>query len=89
MSYYIVYSYNNNYGSNCTKYIMGIYEDLTKAKERQNYICGKIINGVNIGNGPISGNGLTTFVNVFPKGDCDLEMFTTSPSDDEDDDEDE
>jgi hypothetical protein len=62
---------------------MGIYEDLTKAKERQNYICGSN-SEINIFNGAISGNGLTTFVNVFPKGDCDVEMFTTSPSDDDD-----
>jgi hypothetical protein len=67
---------------------MGIYEDLTKARERQNYICGDH-SEVNIFNGAISGNGLTTFVNVFPKGDCIVEMFTTSPGGDGDGDEDE
>ena len=79
MSFYVVYSYSSNCGDfPPTKYIEGIYKDLDEAKNRQKVICG---NSARPGiNSSIHGrNGITTFINVVPEGDCHIELFTTSP----------
>lgn len=78
MSYYIVYSYVPSWGHGPTKYIEGIYTDLDQAKHRQTVVCGvKAKPGIN---SSLYGNGLVSFINVVPIGDCHIEMFTTSPS---------
>lgn len=73
-NYYIVFAYHTN-SSFPTKFLMGIYEDEYSASKRQKDICGsKSYTDMNLS---MYGNGLTVFINVFPKGDCHVELFTT------------
>jgi hypothetical protein len=73
-NYYIVFAYRN-YSSFPTKLLMGIYEDEDSAYKRQKDICGS--ESYTDFNSSMNGNGLTVFINVFPKGDCSVELFTT------------
>lgn len=75
-NYYIVFAYNTT-SSFPTKYVMGLYDSVESAYKRQKDICGP--NGVSSYNSSMYGNGMTVFINVFPKGDCNVELFTTSP----------
>lgn len=76
MTFYIVYSYISTLGSfPPTKYVEGIYKDLGEAKNRQKVVCGENAEpGIN---NSVYGNGMTTFINIFPEGDCHIELFTT------------
>lgn len=76
MPFYIVYSYTPTFGSfPPTKYVEGIYKNVDEAINRQKVICGKYAQqGIN---NSFHGNGITTFINSFPDGDCHIELFTT------------
>ena len=76
MTYYIVYSYGPSYGCTSTKYIRGIYRNIEDAKKRQLDICGNEYT-IHMINKSVHGNGITSFINVIPDGDCNVEMFTT------------
>lgn len=74
---YIVYSYA---WLGYTKHVMGVYDTPEEAVARQKDLIpnGSFgINGSRSGR-DVNGNTMTTFVNVFPKGDCHIELFTTS-----------
>ena len=74
MSVYIVYTYNRKNVS-CSRKILGCYLDKEEAKKRQETF------GVeSYKNSPgvyYSKDGFVTFINVFPLGESNIEMFTT------------
>ena len=70
---YIVYSYKLN-SYHPTKYIVGVYDTLENAKQRQIVICGENLSAYI--NGSVTGNGNVSFINIFEVGDCDKEIFT-------------
>ena len=76
MSYYIVYSYEIHMGFTIpTKYIRGIYNNIEHAEQRQHDVCG--LEAKRGENRSLYGNGVITFINVIPIGDCNVQLFTT------------
>lgn len=74
---YIVYGYNNYISSYPTKYIYGIYYNITDTINRINRLCENI--GFNESFGTYYSNDgcMTYFVNVLPIGEQYTELFTT------------
>jgi hypothetical protein len=71
MSYYIVFSYIPTSGRSCaSKYVEGIYKTSEEANSRKNNLhrVDKLSSSI----------PRTVFINVFPEGDCYIELFTTS-----------
>ena len=69
---YVVFAYS----ADRTKYVMGTYTDKESAINRQHAICEK--SGTNIFKtcGSIYNSSITTFINEFPIGDGQYELFT-------------
>lgn len=78
MELFIVYYYYYGMITNPTKYIGGIYDSQSKAIERQKVLCGNDYK-VNQILQTVAGNGVMTFINVIPSGDCNIEIFTKKP----------
>ena len=71
---FIVYSYNSiNISNYPTKYIVGIYDNILDARERQYTLCkNKKIDAL----GTVKNENLVTFVSKYNYGDNNSELFS-------------